>query len=80
METCTLPDSFTADLLNVFDAIILASVSYGTALALLLTILAYTAYQLLSLHITPRLILARRRARRRRALSHAKTAKQGTPV
>lgn len=78
METCTLPDSFTADLLNVFDAIILASIIYGTALALLLTILAYAVYQLLSLHITPRLILARRA--RRRALSHAKTAQQGNPV
>lgn len=80
MDTCTLPESFTADLLNVFDAIILASIIYGVIVALALTILAYAVYQLLSLHITPRLILARRRARRRRALSHAKTVKQGNPV
>jgi len=80
MDTCTLPESFTTDLLYLFEDIVLGSIIYGVIVALLLTILAYAVYQLLSLHITPRLILARRRARRRRALSHAKTVKQGNPV
>lgn len=80
MEPCTLPESFVNDFGVALEAIISASIIYGVALALFLALLAYTFHQVLSVFVTPRLIPALRRARRRRALSHAKTAKQGTPV
>lgn len=77
MDTCTLPPDFVPQALAFLETFTWSIFGLGVIAAVFTFLVFHSLDAFLSVFIRPRLIQALRR--RRRALSHAKTAKQ-TPV